>query len=335
MAITLRNNLTSSYLQAAQKLYPKKSRQRIVAYVESYDDIAFWRSLLDEFESEERSFEVMLPSQSSLAKGKKVVLMNTLNLNELGKSLIACVDSDYDFLLQGATALSHKINANKFIFQTYAYAIENHHCYADSLHKICVHATLNDRAVIDFHAFLTRYSQITYQLFLWNVWFYRSRDTNTFTMSDFNSCTRLINFDLRHPERCLEQMEKKVNSRLAELQTHYPALIEQVNALDQELAKLGLTPDTTYLYIQGHHIMDNVVLKLLNPVCTLLRREREEEIKRLSKSEEQYQNELTCYRNSQINVELMLRKNNAYKSLYLHRWLREDLQEFIEKSELI
>ena len=102
MATSLRDNLTSSYFNAAHKLYPKKARRRIIAYVESYDDIAFWRTLLEEFEDDEHYFQVMLPSATSLAKGKKMVLMNTLNTAELGRSLIACVDSDYDFLLQGA-----------------------------------------------------------------------------------------------------------------------------------------------------------------------------------------------------------------------------------------
>ena len=52
MATSLRDNLTSSYFNAAHKLYPKKARRRIIAYVESYDDIAFWRTLLEEFEDE-------------------------------------------------------------------------------------------------------------------------------------------------------------------------------------------------------------------------------------------------------------------------------------------
>ncbi len=90
---------------------PKRARRRIVAYVESYDDIAFWRTLLSEFENEERYFQVMLPSATSLAKGKKMVLMNTLNTSELGAQPDSdCVDSDYDFLLQGATKVSHRIN---------------------------------------------------------------------------------------------------------------------------------------------------------------------------------------------------------------------------------
>ena len=114
MATSLRDNLTSSYFNAAHKLYSKKARRRIIAYVESYDDVAFWRTLLEEFEDDEHYFQVMLPSATSLAKGKKMVLMNTLNTAELGKSLIACVDSDYDFLFpfpaQGGTDGNQKFH---------------------------------------------------------------------------------------------------------------------------------------------------------------------------------------------------------------------------------
>ena len=308
MATSLRDNLTSSYFNAAHKLYSKKARRRIIAYVESYDDVAFWRTLLEEFEDDEHYFQVMLPSATSLAKGKKMVLMNTLNTAELGKSLIACVDSDYDFLLQGATNTSRKINRNKYIFQTYTYAIENYHCFAESLHEVCVQATLNDRFILDFNAYLKRYSEIVYPLFLWNVWFYRQRDTYTFPMYDFHTYTALREISLKHPEHSLEALQHRVNQKLAELKKRFPGSVNQVNGLRSELKELGLVPETTYLYMQGHHVMDNVVMKLLIPVCTALRREREQEIKRLAEHNEQFKNELTCYQNSQVNVEIMLKK---------------------------
>lgn len=334
MAISLKHNLTSAYLDAAHKLSPKKARRRIVAYVESYDDVAFWRTLLAEFENEERYFQVMLPSVTSLAKGKKMVLMNTLNTTELGRSLIACVDSDYDFLLQGATNVSRKINRNPYIFQTYGYAIENFHCFAETLREVCVQATLNDRFILDFPAFLKRYSQIAYPLFLWNVWFYRQHDTHTFPMYDFNACVRLQDVNIRHPYRCLDEMQRSVSAKLSELRTRFPQNIEKVEHLKEDLQKLGLTPDTTYLYIQGHHIMDSVVLKILIPVCTVLRREREQEIKRLAEHNEQFRNEFTGYENSQVNVALMLKKNSGYKNLYLYQWLKEDVREFLEREKL-
>lgn len=333
MATSLRDNLTSAYLDAAHHMGPKKARRRIVAYVESYDDVAFWRTLLSEFEDDEHYFQVMLPSATSLAKGKKMVLMNTLNTAELGHSLIACVDSDYDFLLQGATGMSRKINSNPYIFQTYGYAIESYLCYADSLHEVCVQATLNDRHIVDFPDFLTRYSQIVYPLFLWNIWFYRQHDAHTFPMYDFNACTRLQEVNIRHPYRCLEAMQRMVDNKLQELRRRFPDSVKKVQELGEKLRPLGLEPDTTYLYIQGHHLMDGVVMKLLTPICTLLRREREQEIKRLAEHGEQFRNELTGYENSQANVSLMLRKNSGYKQLFLYQWVRDDIRKFLLNTE--
>ena len=143
MGKRLSDNLSSLYIGAANRLKPKKARRKIVAYVESYDDVSFWRTLLGEFEDDTRYFEVMLPSKTTLAKGKKSVLMNELG-SQLGQNMIACVDSDYDYLLQGATHTSRYIINNKYVFHTYAYAIENYQCYSGALHEVCVMATLND-----------------------------------------------------------------------------------------------------------------------------------------------------------------------------------------------
>ena len=74
-----------------------------------------------------------------------------------------------------------------------------------------------------------------------------------------------------------------------------------------------------------------MVIKLLNPVCTMLRRERESEIKKLAEQDEQYHNEITCYDNSQGSLEMILRKSNSYQTLYLYQWLREDLADFMDE----
>ena len=124
-----------------------------------------------------------------------------------------------------------------------------------------------------------------------------------------------------------------LNQKLSELKKRFPRIVNQVNNLRDELKELGLMPETTYLYMQGHHVMDNVVMKLLIPVCTALRREREQEIKRLAEHNEQFRNELTCYQNSQVNVEIMLKKNVAYKRLFHYEWLRQDIQEYLAKGE--
>mgnify|MGYP003356534112 FL=1 len=172
MARTLLNNVNSNYFNALNALKGKTHRQRIVAYVESYDDVSFWRNILDAYENDKRYFEVMLPSHQNLTKGKKRVLANLLQEN-MGEHMIACVDADYDYLLQGATPTSKTVVNNAFVLHTYAYAIENLQCYAPSLHRLCVMATLNDRNSFHFEQFLESYSKIIYPLFVWNIWHYR------------------------------------------------------------------------------------------------------------------------------------------------------------------
>jgi hypothetical protein len=330
MGKRLTDNLNSLYVGAANQLRPKQARRRIVAYVESYDDVAFWRSVLGSFEDAQTRFEVMLPSHSSLSKGKKTALMNDLG-NRLGQHMIACVDSDYDYLLQGATQTSRTLNENPFVLQTYAYAIDNYQCYAPSLHEACVQATLNDRPLIDFPAFLKLYSEIVYPLFVWNIWFYRRHQLREFSMTDFCSVTRLEQISVHHPERALEGIRRKVARRLGELEHHHPEAIPQVESLKQELRQLGVYPSNTYLFIQGHHLMDGVVVKLLTPVCVLLRREREEEIKQLAEHNMQLNNELTAYQRRQSTVEEVLRRHTGYKESDLYKRIEADIKRLLKK----
>ena len=134
--IKLLDNVTSDWIDAANRLLPGRKVGRIIAYVESYEDVAFWRLLLDEFETEDRYFQIMLPSKFDLTKGKKSALKACLNKSAYGNHLIACVDSDYDYLLQGSTFTSKEMLSNPFIIQTYAYAIENYQSFSSSLHQI-------------------------------------------------------------------------------------------------------------------------------------------------------------------------------------------------------
>ncbi|MGL5262286.1 MAG: DUF4435 domain-containing protein [Bacteroides sp.] len=330
MAQSLKGNLSSDYFKAAQKLYSKKARKRIIAYVESYDDIGFWRTLLEGFENDRYFFQVMLPSAQNLTKGKKMVLKNSISRDNFGDSLIACVDSDYDFLLQDSTPTSRALNTNKYIFHTYAYAIENYFCFAESLHEVCVQATLNDKTIFDFERYLQEFSELTYPLFLWTIWFAKKRDTQAFPMYQFNRLTRVYAFKVNNPKQSLDRIREKVQRKQKELERNYPEDVMAVHQLGKSLEPLGLSPQTTYLFIQGHHIFEQVVMKILKPVCAVLRQQRERYIERLAIHKEQYENEITAYRNSITDVELALKKNFGFKNLFAYHWLQKDLQSFIE-----
>ena len=218
----LQDALNSSYVEAANRLRPRSARHRIVAYVESYDDVFFWRSVLQEFETEQYYFEVMLPSRTTLCRGKKTALMNTLGPS-LGECMIACVDADYDWLLQGCTEMSRMVCSSPYVLHTYAYAIENYQCYAPNLHTACVMSTLNDRSVVDLEAFMGEYSRIVWPLFVWSVWAYRYGYYREFSLTHFAD---VVSFHSVNPARggqsALDSLKHKVNKTITMLQRRYP-----------------------------------------------------------------------------------------------------------------
>lgn len=97
-----------------------------------------------------------------------------------------------------------------------------------------------------------------------------------------------------------------------------------------EFRSLGVTPQNTYMFIQGHHILDNVVMRLLVPVCTVLRREREQQIHDLALHSMQLHNELTNYQRSQVAVDVVIHKNTNYKNSPLYNMIRRDVEKFLK-----
>ena len=327
----LKDNISSRYIEAANRLRPTKARHRVIAYVESYDDVLFWRSVLDEFETDKIGFEVMLPSRTNLGKGKKYVLSNVLGDKVLGESLIACVDADYDYLMQGVTPISREIINNPFVFHTYVYAIENYQCYARGLHEVCVMTTLNDHELVDLEAFMEEYSRIIWPLFVWNVWVYKYNCYSRFTLMDFGGLVTLRDVNPFNPARTLEQLRHTVNRKINWMQQHFPEGKKTYKPLRDQLLALGLKPETTYLYMQGHTLMEGVVMPLLTPICTHLRKEREAEIRRNAVHSQQRQNELSCYQRRLGPLDQMIRKSNKFMQSEPYALLRQDLQAFVDK----
>lgn len=326
MAKTLAQNLNSQYFQAANRLQ-KRSRKKVIVYVEAYDDIIFWRDILRDFENEEREFEVVLPSRTNLNRGKKTALMNKLGDN-LGQFMIACVDADIDYLMQRHTYASQAMLDNPYVVHTYAYAIENLQCYAPSLHDVVVSATLNDQRIFDFEEYLTQYSRNIYDLFVWAIWLYRERRFSEFPLTTLNNFIGIEDLNIHKPQDALERLRHNVNRKVAWMQQHHPEAKGKLRPLKEELEQLGVRPDNTYMFIQGHHLMDVVVAAALDPVCTILRRQREKEIKRLSQGhQQQMENELACYQHSQCSADQMLRRNTNFRQSEPYRRIRARLTE--------
>lgn len=327
----LRDNLDSHYFEAANALKSQKRRRRIVAYVESYDDILFWRSVLSRFENDKLYFEVMLPTRKKLERGKKSVLMHLIG-DKAGPDMIACVDADYDYLLQGTTTQSKQVLENPYVFHTYAYAIENLQCYASSLHEVCVMVTLNDHRLFDFEDYLRQYSETIFPLFVWSVWAYRTNNYHDFTLTDMARIIDPGGFSIFNPQPSIDHLRKKVSTKVRQLQQQYPENKEAYIAIKEDLKRLGITPQNTYLYVQGHALFDNVIMPILNKVCNRLRMERQDEIQRKARHYMQRANEMSCYEHSLQDIRQMLKKNTGYRSAEEFQHIQQDIESFLNHA---
>ncbi len=323
----LRDQITSEYFTAANKMKPKRSRRRIVAYVESYDDILFWRTILGNYEDETRYFEIMLPSHGSLKRGKTSALTNLLH--RVGQDMIACVDADYDYLLQGSSKSSRHMIESPYVIHTYAYAIENLQCYAPSLHNVCVMVSLNDHSIFDFVRFLKEYSEAIFPLFVWSILSYSNGTTEKFTLSDFNNVIEIGGLNIFNPKKSIEYLKNKVEKKISWLKGRNPEIQEALEETENKIYHLGVTPETTYLYIQGHHLFDKVVVPIMDKVCTRLIRERENEIRQQAVHSTQMHNELSCYSHSIQDVEQMLKKNTGFVLSPLFKNIQQDVESFL------
>lgn len=78
-------------------------------------------------------------------------------------------------------------------------------------------------------------------------------------MTEFGNHVSFSDINVYHPEQTLELVRRRVNRKIAWLQRHFPQAKKDYEMLKTELLDLGVTPETTYLYIQGHTLFDNVI----------------------------------------------------------------------------
>ena len=331
MAKRLTDNINSQYFEAINKMTPKKARRRIVVYVESYDDVFFWRSVLGRYEDDKLTFDIMLPSRNQhLDRGKKAAISNMLK--GVGRDMIACVDADYDYILQGATEMSRQMLENPYIFHTYAYAIENFQCYAKGLHETCVMVTLNDHRIFNFERFLQSYSQTIWPLFVWHVVFLQRRKmTMHFDMCEFNKVVVLPSVRIQNPKWAIEYLSKKVRAKMFQLERRFPKLKDALPETERMLRDLGINDNNTYLYIQGHHLFDLVVSPVVQTVCDILRNEQENDIRDRAVHSEQARTEIACYENSLGKVKMMMKKNTYYQFSPEFQKILDDVERYLEK----
>lgn len=310
-------------------LPPEDDRYLVRVYVEGYEDVAFWRGIFDHFKNPYLRFEISVPNRDDLPKGKQVLLSMLGHCNE--ENTLLCVDSDFDYLFNGATEQSQRVLEAKNMFHTYAYATENYLCYAPSLHNVCVKSTKNDTRIFDFVRFMAEYSKVIYPLFIWYVYSAQHHSENRFTLAEFRASVRLNYVDIRHNgENTLAWLQRNVERRCEVLERDNPDIIESLDSLVTKLEKRCVTKENCYLYMHGHTLMDNVMLPLLTSVCDKLRQLSIAKIHNSKVEGIALKNELQNYTNTLRSIKDVLLDNENYTDSPLYKQLRDDIQTYLD-----
>lgn len=331
MPKNLIENLNSDYLEALSALSSKKSPKKILVYVESDDDISFWRSILNGYQSNNTIFEINLPNKDHYEKGKKNLLKNFKD--NLGPFLIICVDSDYDYLLLDRDEDSKLINNNSFIFQTYSYSIENLLCYSDTLNRLCVDCTKVDNINFEIKYIINQYSEIIYDLLIWSIYFYKINEPEKLSITTFCETSKLLtNNDIdNHFKDDLDLLRDKVSKKLNEINKLYKNHIENRNLFAEELKKYGVNKSNCYLFAQGHLVLENFILMILKPICQKLKSQKIESIKQNCKHAEHIGNEINSYKKKLIDVEKAILINYKFHDSELYNKIKLDIETYILK----
>lgn len=322
----LKDNLNSKFIESKNALN-KRHGSYIEVFVENETDVPFWSAVFNDCGV---PVKVQPASKTDLNRGKQEVLKR---VEGAGNFLLLCVDSDYDYLLDGATPQSKTIKENPYVFQTYTYSIENHKCYAETLHQVVVDATLvDDKQIFDYEGFMERYSRTVYELFVCSYYFdaknqQESAAEHPFSIEAFCKHIKLTNdVDLSDKgSKTLEMLEANVRSALNEL----PLIENEVLvSVKENLDRLGVVPENTYLFINGHVIFEKVVLVFLRPIFNQLKNVKFSEIRNSEVSDIAKQDRINEYNRERSGINLILKTHTHYKSSPMMQKIRDDIQQY-------
>jgi hypothetical protein len=201
------------------------------------------------------------------------------------------------------------------------------------LHNVCVKAVKNDAHIFDFEQFMADYSRTIYPIFLWYAYSASRKTENVLPLADFKAAVRIGYLDIEeNGANTIAWLNRNVERRVAMLEAENPDMACEIPAFAERIAKKGVEPELTYLFMHGHTLMDNVVLIVLSGVCEKLRQMSLSKIICSSKEGIALKNEMSNYTNTLRSIGDVLLDNENYTSSPLYRRLKSDIQRYIDST---
>lgn len=295
----------------------KMLRCRAAVHVENKDDIAFWGTVLKHFRPEDK-FHFIAGSRNEYGRETCGVTQCLKYFDFLSPGFFICIDSDYRYLLR-----ERKMDANHYVLQTYTYSFENHHCFADGLDGVCSRVTQLKNTVFDFSRFLTDFSTILYDLFVWHLYF-QNAEPALFSQCEFDTYIMLprsksYSWVSDNGKRALDELRVRVWKRIHGLEHRYPHA--DLSVVREKYRELGLNANNVYFFVRGHNLYD-LVLSVCKEVCKAMLRAE----KKNKETNPEMVGEL--YRR-RYNLDYELRQNIKYGAYLPIQKIEQDIRKLL------
>lgn len=252
--------ISGSIIGKFQTLDGKPRKENVIAYVEGDDDIPFWTHIMSLYPN--YSF-VITPNRAYAVNGRypngKTALLNIPNLK---KDKIICIDADLDLIVGKRSVHSKRIRICRYIINTQFYAIENVLSQAPLLKTIIMKVTGED-SEYDFERFMKLFSNAISDLFLLYLACIKSK-RKKFSLEDFKNFVNRVNTSSNDIEKELMSFKQDYQNQLKnDLLIHRNSMIQY----KQRLKSLGYKERDTYKLMQGHTLYNSIIRELLFFLC--------------------------------------------------------------------
>lgn len=252
--------ISGHFIGKLQVLDGRTKKDNIIAYVEGDDDIPFWSNILLPYTK--YSFTVITNKGYKVAEmfpNGKTALLNIPNLD---KDKIICIDADLDLIVKKYSKHSTRIKKSPYIINTEFYAIENVLSQPPLLKEVVTKVT-GEMTQYDFAKFLKTFSCAISDLFYLYLACIKSK-RKKFSLEDFKTYINFIKPNATNIDEFLSTYRNNYRMTLSnEFAIHKNSIIQYKRRLKEQ----GFKERDIYKLMQGHSLYNTIIRELLHHLC--------------------------------------------------------------------
>lgn len=271
MASDISSGGSSDFL-AARKYFRANSssaKEEIEVFVEDEVDSVFWRYFFAKYESD-KIFKIKVLRKENNELCGKESLITYVSLDSLGCNKLIAIDSDYDYIIDNYHTYTQEIRNCKYVIHTSdTYSIENYKITPSILRDAIYLTSFCEHITEDIDAMMREASQLFYNLFTIHLFSVARKDCK-YIQSKFRSDLHNLTYQ---KEKISVKTKKYVSNRLKDYMLYINENRSEYDNFLSQLKSKGVEIENCWQFMNGHHVLDEIGVKIAAMISTKYRGE--------------------------------------------------------------